>query len=77
MTPDDVGKQLNGSGNKSNKELVIEAIRRLPEDLSLEEISEQIAVLAAIRRGEEDAEAGRVVTHEEVKTRLASWKNSR
>jgi predicted transcriptional regulator len=59
----------------SNKELVIEALRKLPEDTSLEEISEEIAILAAIRRGEKAAEMGKVIPHEEVKARFASWKN--
>lgn len=57
----------------SNKEAVLEAMRKMPEDASLEEISEEIAILAAIQRGEEAAAAGRVVPHEEVKQRLASW----
>jgi hypothetical protein len=53
----------------SNKELVMETLRRLPEDATLEEISEQIAILAAIRRGEAAAVAGRLISHEEVKHR--------
>jgi len=57
----------------SNKEAVLEAMRNMPEDVSLEEISEEIAILAAIQRGEEAAAAGRVVPHEEVKQRFASW----
>jgi predicted transcriptional regulator len=57
----------------SNKEVVIEAVRQLPETVSIEEISEQIAILAAIRKGEEAADAGRVVPHEEVKKRFAQW----
>lgn len=54
----------------SNKDLVTEALRQLPEDVTLEEISEEVAILAAIRRGEEDADAGRVIPHEELK----KWK---
>jgi predicted transcriptional regulator len=57
----------------SSKELVIEAVRKLPEDATLDEISEEIAILAAIRRGEAAAEAGQVVPHEEVKKRFGSW----
>jgi predicted transcriptional regulator len=57
----------------SNKELVIDVLRRLPEAVSLEEISEEIATLAAIRRGEEAASAGRVVSHAEAERRLAKW----
>jgi predicted transcriptional regulator len=57
----------------SNKEIVIEAIRQLPEQLSFEEIAEEIAVLAAIHKGERDADAGRMIPHDEVKKRLSSW----
>ena len=56
----------------SNKEIVIQAIRQLPEELSFEEIAEEIAVLAAIQKGERDADAGRMIPHDKVKKRLAS-----
>ena len=57
----------------SNKELVIEAVRKLPEELSLEEIAEEVAVLAAIRKGEDDADAGRMIPHDEVERRFREW----
>lgn len=57
----------------SNKEIVIAVLKELPEGATLEEISEEIATLAAIRRGEEAAAAGRVVSHAEVERRLAKW----
>jgi predicted transcriptional regulator len=57
----------------SNKELVIETLRRLPEEATLEESSEQIAILAAIRRGEAAAAEGRLISHEEVKQRSSTW----
>ena len=58
---------------RSNKDLVREALLQMPEDVSLEEISEEIAILAAIKRGEEAADQGRVVSQEEARRRLASW----
>ena len=61
----------------SANELVIEAVRRLPDDLSLDEISEEIAILAAIRRGEAEADAGRLIPHDEVARRPAPWTNSK
>ena len=57
----------------TNKALVIETVRSLSETLTLDEISEEVALLAAIRKGEEAAEAGRVVPHEEVRRMVASW----
>ena len=53
--------------------MVIEAVRELPETASLDEISEQIAILTAIRKGEQAADAGRVTSHEEVKRKFAQW----
>jgi predicted transcriptional regulator len=58
----------------SDKEMVIEVVRQLPERVSIEEIIEEIAMLAAIQRGERDAESGRVVSHDEVKKRLGPRK---
>ena len=57
----------------SNKETVIEAVRNLPEDATLEEISEQIAILAAIRRGEKAIAEGKTVTNDAAKERSATW----
>jgi predicted transcriptional regulator len=57
----------------SNKEIAIEAIRQLPDDATIEEIAEEIAVLVGIFRGLEDVEAGRTVPHDEVKKRLQTW----
>jgi predicted transcriptional regulator len=54
----------------SNKEIIIKAIRQLPEQVTFEEIAEEVAILAAIQRGEEDADAGRTIPHEEGKKRL-------
>jgi predicted transcriptional regulator len=57
----------------SDKEVVLEALKRMPEAASLEQISEEIAILAAIRRGEAAAEEGRVISHAELKKRSAAW----
>ena len=57
----------------SDKEVVRDALRRMPEEASLEEISEEIAILAAIRRGEAAANEGRIVSHEELKKRSTTW----
>jgi predicted transcriptional regulator len=54
----------------SDKEIAIEAIKGLSDDATLEEIAEEIGVLAAIRKGEQDAGAGRMVSHEDVKGRF-------
>ena len=57
----------------TNKQLVIEAVRELPDEASLDEIAERIAILAAIRKGEQDADAGRTIPHEEVMRQMKTW----
>ena len=57
----------------SDKQVVMEVIQQMPESISLEEIQEELAILAAIRRGEAAADEGQSVSHEEVKQRSASW----
>jgi len=57
----------------SDKQLVLEEIQKLPETSTLEEINERLAILAALRRAKAASDQGRIVSHEEVKKRLASW----
>ena len=57
----------------SDKEVVIETVQKLPASATMEDISEEVAILAAIRRGEVAADAGQIISHEEVKKRFASW----
>ena len=57
----------------SDKQLVVELLNRLPADAKLQDIGEEIEFLAAIREGEEQADRGEVVPHEQVKREFASW----
>ena len=57
----------------SNKEIVIDAVRRLPDDVSLEQITHEIEILAGIRRGQADVAAGRVIPHDRVRELVRQW----
>jgi predicted transcriptional regulator len=57
----------------SDKEIAVELIKKLRVDASLEEIAEELGALAAIRRGEQDADAGRTIPHVDVKAKLREW----
>jgi predicted transcriptional regulator len=57
----------------SLKQNAIQVIGALPEDANYEAVTEELAILAALDEGEEDIHAGRIVSHDEVKNRLASW----
>ena len=57
----------------SDKEVVIETLQRMPEGATIEQISEEIAILAAIQKGEKASDAGQVTPHEQVRQKLATW----
>ena len=54
----------------SPKQLVLKAIEDLPADASIEDAMERLYFLAKVYRGLADAEAGRFVSHEDVKARF-------
>ncbi len=57
----------------TDKQIAFNALQRMSESATLEEISEDLAILAAVRRGEAAADAGRTLTHAEVKQRSEAW----
>ena len=57
----------------SDKQLVMDLLNRLPADAKLNDIRREIEFLAAIREGEEQADQGKVVPHEQVKREFVSW----
>lgn len=54
----------------TGKALLQKAVEQLPENASVEDAIERLVFLAKIERGLADANAGRIVSHEEVKRRL-------
>ena len=60
----------------TQKEMVLEAIRELPDDASVREIADRLEFLAAIQGGLDQLDRGEGVPHEEVKRQLASWLTS-
>jgi predicted transcriptional regulator len=57
----------------TEEEIVLETIRTLPDDCSLEEIAERIEFMAAVQKGLDQLDRGEDIPHEEVKRQLASW----
>jgi predicted transcriptional regulator len=52
------------------KERVLEAVRDLPQDATVEDAMERLYFLAKIEEGERQADAGRSMSHEEGKRRI-------
>jgi len=57
----------------TEKENIIEMIKSLPNDVTMEDIMEAIYVRQKIEKGLKDSKEGRLYTHEEAKERLAKW----
>ncbi|PKL95652.1 MAG: hypothetical protein CVV18_04685 [Gammaproteobacteria bacterium HGW-Gammaproteobacteria-8] len=55
------------------KQEVLEAIGRLPDDADFDAIMYRLYVLDKIRNGQEAAEQGRTVSHEDLKREIESW----
>lgn len=48
------------------KQIVLEVLESLPDDCSLEDVVYQLYVRQSVEVGERDADAGRLVPHDEV-----------
>jgi len=57
----------------SVKEQILEAIQRLPDDIGYRDVAEEVAFLAAIGEAGKDIEAGRAISNEQMKARIAEW----
>lgn len=60
----------------TEKEIVLETIRALPDDCSLEEIAKRIEFMAAVQKGLDQLDRGEGIPHDKVKRQLASWLTS-
>ena len=57
----------------SVKEQVLAAIQRLPSDIDFRDVADEIAFLAAIQEAERDIQHGRLISNDEMKSRIAQW----
>jgi predicted transcriptional regulator len=57
----------------STKEEVIRFIKSLPENVTLDDILEELKVRAKIEKGLRDLNTGKTVSHSEVKEKLSKW----
>jgi predicted transcriptional regulator len=55
------------------KRAVLDLVKKLPADCTLEDVQYQLYVRQKIDRSMQAAAAGRVTSHEQVKKRLSKW----
>jgi len=60
----------------TEKEIVLQTVRNLPDDCSIDEIADRIAFLAAVQKGLDQLDGGEGIPHDEIKKQLASWLTS-
>ena len=58
----------------STKEAVLDLVKKLPDDCSLDDIQYHLYVLQTVERGRAEVAQGKTVSHEQVKQELwAKW----
>ena len=60
----------------SEKNEVLELVRRLPDDVTTADIMEELYLKQRVDKGLRDAAEGRVLTSQELRERIARWRNS-
>ena len=55
------------------KEKVLETIRSLPDEFSLDELVERLILLEKINTGLQEVEDGKIMSQEEAKERMKKW----
>ncbi len=57
----------------TNKEIILNAINELPDDISLEEIIERVNFISGVHQGLEQLDSGQGVSHERIKEEFSQW----
>jgi predicted transcriptional regulator len=57
----------------TTKEAVLEMIRKLPEDVTLEDILAELYFRRKVDRGLRELDEGKRIAHEQVRERLRRW----
>ena len=58
----------------SAKEQMTKIVQDQPEDSSYDEILRELALARMIERGLEDSQAGRIISDEEMRHRINTWR---
>ena len=57
----------------TTKQKVIEAVRDLPDNASIEDAMQRLLLLAKIDRGIQQADAGQTLSQSQVREQMAKW----
>jgi len=65
--------QERQTAEMTNKEIVQDLLRRIPDDASLQDIARELEFIAAVRQGLSELDSGDAVPINEVEQELPSW----
>ena len=57
----------------TTKQMVMQTMKRLPADASIEEAMEKLLFLAKVEKGIQQADASQTIPHGRVKERMRKW----
>jgi predicted transcriptional regulator len=57
----------------TSRQQLFDALSELPEDATIDDAIKQLLLLKRIKEGVDDAKAGRTVSQEEARERMARW----
>jgi predicted transcriptional regulator len=57
----------------TDKEIVQDLLRRIPDDASLQDIAQELEFIAAVRQGLTELDSGDSIPIEEIEHELPSW----
>ncbi|MCK9397262.1 MAG: hypothetical protein M0Q44_16955 [Methylobacter sp.] len=61
------------TANMSSKEIIKDLLLRLPDEITLHQIAQEIEFIAAVRQGMAELDRGENVTIEQLEKELPSW----
>jgi len=61
--------------DRTPKDVIIEAVQKMPDDASYCKITEEVFLLAALERASQGVEDGDFVTQAEAKERMRQWRS--
>ena len=56
-----------------HKSEILNAVQGLPEETSIEEAIERLYLVSKIKTGIQQAESGKLLSHDEVKCKFSKW----
>jgi hypothetical protein len=59
----------------STKERIIQIVKKLPDDCTMDYVIDQLDLAAEIQKGEDDLKAGKTLTQEQVEKKFKRWKS--